>query len=299
MVHHSPATIDMPQIAIVTDSSSSLSADLIARYDLHVLPYYIVAGGRMLRDGIQISRDEVFRLLRDGRHLPNTKAPTRDDFAALFRSLLGKVDAAVVVLPSRERTAAYQHAEWARQGIPELPIALIDSRYTSAGQALVVLAAARAREAGDDFNAVVAAAQQASAGVEFWIVLESLEFAARSGRVPNIDRYRLATHIHSGSSTRVPVLRYENGAPHVTFTARGIDQAVERLKEELKHRVRGDRLNVAIAHAGDMHHVEPIRAWVEKTWSPVELNILDIPPIIAVYSGPGALGIAAYDEDAH
>ena len=280
----------MSRIAIVTDSSSGLSAELIAQHNLRVLPYYILAGGRMLRDGIQISREEVFRLLRDGRRLPTTKAPAQEDFAALFRSLLGKVDAALVVLPSRERTAAYQHADSARQRLPDLPIALIDSRHTSAGQALVVLAAAQARAADGDLDTVIAAAQQAADRMEFWIVLESLKFAARSGRVPNLAQY-------AGSIVNpVPVLRHEHGAPHIAFTARSAEQAIERLKAELAGRVRGPRAHVAIAHAGDRAQAEAIHAWAQATWSPIEAHVLEIPPIIAVYSGPGAIGLAVYAE---
>lgn len=277
----------MPRIAIVTDSSSGLSAELIARHAVRVLPYYILAGGRMLRDGIQISRDEVFRLLRDGRHLPNTKAPTQADFAALFRSLLGTVDAALVILPSRERTAAYQHAESARSHLPELPIALLDSRHISAGQALVVLAAARARDAGGDLAALVAAAQAASERMEFWIVLESLKYAARSGRIPNITHY---------TGSEVPVMRHEHGVPHIAFTAPSAGEAIERLKGELGQRVRGESVHVAIAHAGDRAQADAIRAWAEATWSPVEAHTLDLPPILAVYSGPGAIGVAVYSE---
>ena len=280
----------MCRIAIVTDSSSGLSPDLIARHELHVLPYYIIAGGRMLRDGIHISREEVFRLLRDGRHLPNTKAPSQEDYAALLRSLLGKVDAAVVVLPSRERTAAYQHAESARRGIPDLPIALVDSRSTSAGQALVVLAAVRARDAGGDLETVAHAAQAAAARMEFWIVLESLKFAARSGRVPNIAQY-----IESIVSP-VPVLRHENGAPHIAFTARSADQAIERMERELVERVRGTQAHVAIAHTGNAAQAESVRDWAQSTWSPASLHVMEISPIIAVYSGPGAIGIAVYEE---
>jgi len=288
----------MPRIAIVTDSSSGLSAELIARHELHVLPYYILAGGRMLRDGLQISREEVFRLLRDGRHLPHTKAPTPEDFAGLFRSLLGQVDAALVVLPTRERTAAYQHADLARRSVPDLPVRLLDSRQASAGQALVVLAAARARRAGGDLEALIAAAQTASERMEFWIVLESLRFAARSGRVPN-----LAQHVESIVNP-APVLRYQNGAPHIAFTAHSADQAIERLKAELADRVPGRRAHVAIAHAGDPSTgsgqapapAESIRAWALATWSPVELHVLELPPIIAVYAGPGALGVAVYEE---
>ena len=295
----------MPRIAIVTDSSSNLSPELTARHDIHVLPYYLVAGGRMLRDGIQISRDEVFRLLRDGRHLPLTKAPTREDFAALFRSLLGKADAALVVLPPRERTAAYQHADSARQRIPELPVTLLDSRLTSVGQGLVVLAAARARDAGGNVEKAAAAARRAIDRMEFWIVLESLKFAARSGRVPNIDRFegeapvRLPSALDNADDrapARVPILRHENGAPHVVFTARGFDQATARLKTELAARFEGKRLHVAIAHAGDVERVEPIQEWIASRYAPVELHVLEIPPIIAVYSGPGAIGVAAYDE---
>ena len=291
----------MSGIAIITDSSSGLSAELIARHDLHVLPYYIVAGGRMLRDGIQISREEVFRLLHDGRHLPTTKAPAQEDFAALFRSLLGKVDAALVILPPRERTAAYQHADSARLRIPDLPITLIDSRHTSAGQALVVLAAARARAAGGDLDTVIAEAQRAADRMEFWIVLESLKFAARSGRVPNIAQYQRATHFGSASHVRVPVMRHQNGAPHIAFTARSADQAIERLKAELVDRVSasGDashRVHAAITHTGDAAQAESIRAWAQSTWSPVEMHVLEIPPVIAVYSGPGAIAVAVYAE---
>ena len=280
----------MSRIAIVTDSSSGLSAELIARYDLHILPYYILAGGRMLRDGVQISRDEVFRLLRDGRHLPNTKAPSQEDYAALYRSLLGKAGAVLVVLPPRERTAAYQHADSARRLIPELPVTLLDARQTSAGQALVVLAAARARAAGGNLQTIIATARQAGERMEFWIVLESLKFAARSGRVPNIAQY-------IGSMVRpVPALRHVDGAPHIAFTSRSAKRAIERLKDELAERVRGESVHAAIVHAGDAAQAESLRAWVQSTWSNLDCHLLELPPILAVYSGPGALGIAAYVE---
>jgi DegV family protein with EDD domain len=280
----------MSRIAIVTDSSSGLSAGLIARYDLHVLPYYILAGGRMLRDGIQISRDEVFRLLRDRRHLPNTKAPSQEDYAALYRSLLGKADAVLVILPPRERTAAYQHADSARRLIPELPVTLLDARQTSGGQALVVLAAAQARQAGGDLRAIAAAARQAGEHMEFWIVLESLKFAARSGRVPNIAQY-------IGSMVRpVPVLRHVDGAPHIAFTSRSAERAIERLKDELAERVRGERVHAAIVHAGDAAQAESVRTWARSTWPAIDCHVLELPPVLAVYSGPGAIGIAAYVE---
>jgi len=283
----------MGQIAIVTDSSSGLSAELIARHDIHVLPYYILAGGRMLRDGIQISRDEVFRLLRDGRHMPNTKAPSPADFDTLFRSLVGRADAALAILPPRERTTAYQHAEAARQRIkiPELPIALLDSRSFSAGQALVVLAAARARSASGDLDAMKAAAQRAAETMEMWIVLESLKFAARSGRVPNIAQYERELN------NRVPVLRNTDGTLHVLFIEENTGQAIERLKSELANRVRGDNVHVAIAHAGNPAQAEALQAWAQSVWSPIALHLLDIPPIIAVYSGSGALAVAAYNAD--
>ncbi|HLF24731.1 MAG TPA: DegV family protein [Anaerolineae bacterium] len=286
----------MSRIAIITDSSSGLSQELIARHELHVLPYYILAGGRMLHDGIQISRDEVFRLLRDGRHLPQTKAPTPDDFAALFRSLLGRVDAALVILPPRERTSAYQHARSAGARIPELPITLIDSRQVSAGQALVVLAAARARDAGGDLDAVVKAAEAAVERMEFWIVLASLKFAARSGRVPNLEQHQPVWQAEDAAHARVPLMRHEHGAPHIVFSANSADAAIERLKRELVDRVQGQQLHVAITHAGEVVRAESIRAWAQSTWSPCELRVFELPPILAVYSGPGAMGVAVYSD---
>jgi fatty acid-binding protein DegV len=118
-----------------------------------------------------------------------------------------------------------------------------------------------------------------------------LKFAARSGRVPNIAQYERELN------NRVPVLRNTDGTLHVLFIEENTGQAIERLKSELANRVRGDNVHVAIAHAGNPAQAEALRAWAQSVWSPIALHLLDIPPIIAVYSGSGALAVAAYNAD--
>ena len=58
----------------------------------------------------------------------------------------------------------------------------------------------------------------------------------------------------------------------------------------------GERVHAAIVHAGDSAQAESVRAWARSTWPAIDCHILELPPVLAVYSGPGAIGIAAYVE---
>ncbi len=77
----------MQKIAIVTDSTANLPADMLAGLPVTVLPLKIIWNGVVLRDGVDISSADFYsRLVRD-QNMPTTSQVTAEEFRQAFEDL--------------------------------------------------------------------------------------------------------------------------------------------------------------------------------------------------------------------
>ena len=58
-------------VRIVTDSASDLPSDLAQRWNITVVPCYVIMGDQSYRDGVDISPDEFYRSLVANSQLPH------------------------------------------------------------------------------------------------------------------------------------------------------------------------------------------------------------------------------------
>lgn len=54
----------MKKVAIVCDSVCSLPPEIIEKYDIYVVPMVIVYEGKSYRDGIDITPNKVYKIMR-------------------------------------------------------------------------------------------------------------------------------------------------------------------------------------------------------------------------------------------
>src|ERR1022692_3984126 len=83
------------RVAIVTDSTSYLPADLAATLGVRVVPLQIELAGRVGREGIDISPAAVTQVLRD-RGTVSTSRPPPAEFVESYRQALADGASAVV-----------------------------------------------------------------------------------------------------------------------------------------------------------------------------------------------------------
>src|SRR4051794_11908048 len=74
------------RVAVVTDSTAYLPADMIERHGLTVVPLQVVVGGRSLAEGVEVTSDEVAQALRDWTPV-TTSRPSPQTLADTYRSL--------------------------------------------------------------------------------------------------------------------------------------------------------------------------------------------------------------------
>ena len=169
------------KIKICADSTCDLSPELIEKYDVGIIPLYIVKNGVSLADGREITPQDIYDHVSSGGAMCSTAAVSVADYEAFFTEQLKTCDAILHFHISSEMSACYQNACIAAENMPN--VFPVDSRNLSTGIGQLVIAAAEMAAAGnmraeEIYDAVVE--KRAKLDVSF--VLDTLEYLRRGGR---------------------------------------------------------------------------------------------------------------------
>ena len=135
------------KIKISTDSTCDLPAELIAAHDIGVQPLYIIRGGEALRDGIDVTPDDLYAYTKETGKLCGTSAVTITDYLGSWKAWLEEYDAIVHVAFSSELSASCNNARLAAMELPG-KVWVVDSLNLSTGFGHLVLDAALMAERG-------------------------------------------------------------------------------------------------------------------------------------------------------
>jgi len=277
-------------IAIVTDSTCDIPAELIQRYDLTVVPLYVLWGDEELQDGVDIDQKSFFeRLPQDPIH-PQTSQPTPGDFVRAMEGL--DAQEVLVITLSKALSGTYESAIQARQQL-DVPVRVVDSYSMSMGLGWQVLAAAEVREEGGDIEAMIAAAERVRERLSLLLTVDTLEYLHRGGRIGGAAKL-------VGSLVKLkPLLEidHESGSIDAVEKIRTRKRSLQQLLDETFRRIDPERpTKAAVMHGAAPDAAEWLRAEVESRCAEVEIIQRPITPVLGVHGGPGVVGIAAYSE---
>src|SRR5215213_5511059 len=213
-------------VAVVTDSTAYLPAEVVEKFGIEVVPLYVVLAGRSGREGRDIGPDEVAQALAVRGQQVTTSRPSPGDFVAAYRHCLAEgADRLVSVHLSAKLSGTWDAARLAAQQVGEHVVTVVDSRSTAMGTGFPVLAAARAAAAGAEAEDVAAVANRMAEGARTLFVVDTLEHLRRGGRIG-------AAAALLGSALAVkPVLHVDNGRvlpmERVRTTARALNRLVQ------------------------------------------------------------------------
>jgi DegV family protein with EDD domain len=274
-------------VAVVTDSTAYLPADVVARFGIEVVPLYVVLAGRSGREGSDVSSAEVARSLAvRGGHV-STSRPTPGDFVAAYRRLLdGGADRVVSVHLSGELSGTWDAARVAAGQVGEHLVTVLDSRSAAMGTGFAVLAAARVAAGGGTAEEVATAARETGAATRTFFVVDTLEHLRRGGRIG-------AAAALLGSALAVkPVLHVADGQVVPLERVRTSGRALHRLVQRAAD-VAGDRPVAAAVH----HLAAPERAQrladqlTARLPALQELYVSELGAAVGAHVGPGAVGV--------
>jgi len=259
-----------------------------------VLPLYLAFGDATYEDGMSEQAAEFYERLRSAARPPSTSAPSPGAYAEAILRAGRDVEAVLCVTVARQFShmydAAAQGAALAREQAPNLDIRVLDSTAAAMAQGFVTLEAARAAQEGAGIDEAIARAELLMPSVQLVVVLDTLVYLARSGRVP-----RLVVRVSSPLQLK-PIVAFRQGVYRPVTFVRTMRRAVDRLVQELERRTKGERLHVCVHHTNAPRQAEELAERVRASLQPRELLVREFTQVMGVHTGPGLLGFAFYTE---
>lgn len=276
-------------IKIISDSTSDLSADMLEKYEISILPLHVHLGDEEYEDGVNISPEEIYRWSDEHKATPKTAAASIADTMDLMEQLAGKENELICFSISDNMSTT---GNVMRMAAEELGIAdrvsVINSENLSTGIGLEIIEAALQIKKGRSRTEIVASIEEMRPKVRASFVVDTLTYLHRGGRCSGVAAL-------AGSVLKLhPKIVVSNGKMEVAKKYRGkIDSVimtyVKDMEQELLH-ARKDR--VFITHSGcDTELLKTVRTYLKELDYFDEILETRAGSVISSHCGPGTLGV--------
>ena len=278
----------MSKVAIVTDSTAYLPEDMVSAYNITVVPLVVIWGDETLYDNVDIGPDEFYTRLSTAKIMPSTSQATIKAFADTFEKLHNEGYEILTLVISAALSGTRDSAIQATKMVPDAKVELVDSKLTSVPLAFMALSAARAAKRGATLAECKAIAEEIRENAEVFFAVDTLEFLHRGGRIGGASRF-LGTALNLK-----PILYLEEGKIEALEKVRTSKRAHKRLIELVKSRVDGkSSVNmIGVVGAAADEAMAHLVAEIKSNFSPDEILMADLSPVIGTHTGPGTVGIA-------
>lgn len=282
----------MEKIAVITDTASDLSPELIGDLDIRILPFRIVYPDREYIDGVDITSDKIYADMKDT--VIRSSIPSLEDTTNLFDRLRTEGFTHVLAVTLSEGLSGIAGSiRLIAKNFPELTTHVEDSRSISLGEGVLALEAARMVRENLPFDRIVSEISALKSRVKLYFVVETLEYLIRGGRIGRIG----GTLAEMLNVKPVISSSLEDGKYFTIAKVRGRRKSIGKLLELAAEYVREKKARAYILHGNAMAEMEAFAQEVRKLEN-ISQVILggNITPVAGVHSGPGLIGIVLVTE---
>ena len=283
-------------LALLMDSAVDIPELTEKTLGIVVVPLQILLNDRYFRDKIEISKDELYRRMREEKDLVvKTSQPAPLDFKTAYESVLARRQQAIFFSLSSRLSGSYQNALAALRLLPaadQAKIRVIDTRNVSAGSGLLLCRALQLLRQGESLEDTATEIERIRGDVVSLGYVESLEYAVRGGRLPPV----------AGAVTRwlgiQPLVAFENG----TLAKKGILFSARHKERKVVRRLL-KRLDFGKTHAVGIVYTDNPQAAViledELARSPLKISSVYRvvgAAVLGAHAGPGTFCLFALPD---
>jgi DegV family protein with EDD domain len=272
-------------VAVVTDSTPYLPPHLIERWGIRQVSLYVGWDGDLQREDSYTDLDAFYARLKESPTLPVTSQPSVGDFLAVFEPLAEAGREIVSVHIAEGLSGTCESGREAARLVDEkhgVRVEIVDGATGAGGLGCLVVAAARAAEAGGDTDAVVRAIHETHEKLDIWFCLDTLEYLRRGGRIG-------AAQALVGAALQIkPILTFGTEiAPvgRVRTRKRAFERMVAYL-EELRDRGASDWV---VQHAQAYEDAERLVTEGKRILGSEPLFCTQVGPVLGAHLGSGML----------
>ncbi len=279
----------MSKVAIVTDSTSYIPKDYLARYHITMAPQVLIWGQETFEDGVDIQPDEFYRRLATAKVMPTTSQVSVPTFQKAFSGLLEQGYDVLGIFVSAKLSGTLQSATQARELLTKgkEKVEIVDSLSTAMAMGFQALAAARGAADGASLTECKMLAEKARRYTGVYFIVDTLEFLHRGGRIGGAQRF-LGTALNLK-----PLLALQDGKVEPIERIRTKRKAMDRLVEIVAEQCVGKvPVRLATLHANAHEDAQEVLDSACQVLNVTEKILTEVSPVVGAHTGPGTVGLA-------
>ena len=281
------------KIAFVTDSTCDIPQALVEKYQIAIVPCYVLWGEKTYRDRDEITSHEFYRRLQNDPIHPSTSCPSPQDFLQTFQTVQRDgADTIITVTLSSAMSNTYDSACQAATEM-DIPVHVVDSKGPCMTVGWQVLAGVRAYQSGASVESVLQTIDTARNNMVQLVSMNTIEYLHRGGRIGSASRFI------SNVLDIKPVIQinHQTGLVEGLKRVRTYRKAVN-IMYEMFFEMLGDpnKAHIAVLHGNEPAEAQVLIERIQTDFSPVEVITNITGPVLGINTGPGALALCGYTE---
>jgi len=280
---------DDPAIALVTDSTASLTLEDRERLRIEVVNLYVIMNGEQRPENEITDYATFYRKVLESDQLTTTSQPSIGDFMEVYEPLLeqGKEILSLHISSGISGTceAARQAAERLEsEGKGGERITVVDSRTTAGGLSLTLLGAANAISDGKSMAEVVQQTEAARESVQTWIMVDTLEYLRKGGRIGS------AQALIGGALKIKPIITLEETVKPFD-KVRTKARAVQRLRDTAVEVAARGETTWTVQHSAAPELAAELAGHCREVFQCEGAFLDEMSAVLGIHAGPGMLGL--------
>lgn len=285
----------MKNFQIFSDSACDLPTELVEKYQIKVIPYYITFDKEnYFKEHEEITNEEFYQRLAE-RVFPKTSLPSVQDYMNVFQAAIEQGNDVLCFCLTAKFSGSYQSAVNAKnileEDYPDAKIVVVDSIQATGGQGLTVLQAAYMKEAGYELDKVAERIEEIKNTSRIMFTVDSLECLQKGGRIGKV------TSLAGTMLNLKPmiVLKEAELMPYSNIRGRkkSLDKIIAMVEEYFtENNERYEDYDFCVANATTMEETLAVQTKLEELiGKKVAYPVSQIGVTIGTYTGPGAVGV--------
>lgn len=277
-------------IRVLVDSSSDYMQAEAQKNNLEFVPLTVMINDVTYKSGVELTHDEFYEKLIDGKEFPKTAQPSPQDFLTIFEDAKEKGDDVICILLSSALSGTCQSAHLAKNMADYDNIYIIDSLSAIAGMRIMAEYAVKLSSAGIPASEIAEKIEAVKSKVKIVAGVDTLEYLCRGGRLS-----RTAATIGELANLK-PILTVKpEGNLEVLGKTLGRVKAINYILNQLENSTVDTEFPMYSVYTYGTENVEKLENKLSKEGYRID-NRCQIGASIGAHVGPGAFGVVFVEK---
>lgn len=274
-------------IKIITDSAADFDSYELKEHSVESVPLTVSFGNDNYIDGVTLTKDRFYELLKTNKDFPKTSQPSPDAFRVIFENAKESGDTVIAILLSSALSGTYQSALIAKNMVEYDNVHLFDTCSATGGEKTYVVLAVKMAASGHSANEILEYLEGIKSRSRLYASLDTLEYLCKGGRLS-----RASAGIGTLARLKPIITLTQDGEVTVAEKCIGRKNSLEHLVNYIEKTGIDTSIPISFVYSHDESGCKKVmERLAEKGYDLKGSIISNIGPTIGAHIGVGAVGI--------